>query len=510
MNAAVRTSGGLEESEAEVRPAQGNGSTGTGHGGDEGAVGMTCNRGFIPRRSLHRSIVAAGGALAGTATAMAFATDHPVRVVLLVLAGYAVSALVMRPVERHAPQLPLMAAVAPFLGTVVAGLLVLLVQLPAFGGTLGASHGFAVATAGLAGALAVSIPLARARAKAPLQRIAVLGPTRIALALATEMNGVGDGDFELVGRVCVAGESTGEAGCLGTLEDLARVVEEHRIDLLVLAPEIPRMAVFDRVAATCLELPVRLIDLDGFCERAFGHVPLGEMNAAWFGFIMHPSFRRHHPLLKRVLDIALAGTIGLLTFPLVLVAALLVRRDGGPALFAQERIGEGGRRFRILKLRTMTESGSAAGTWTASDDSRITPIGALLRRTHIDELPQVFNVLRGEMSIVGPRPEQPHYVSELERDIPFYSRRHLIKPGITGWAQVRCGYAGSVEGSAWKMCHDLYYVKHRSMVLDLLILGETVRTAFVDRQFPEASARAAFALRAGERLTIDVTAEPLT
>ena len=118
--------------------------------------------------------------------------------------------------------------------------------------------------------------------------------------------------------------------------------------------------------------------------------------------------------------------------------------------------------------------------WASADDPRITGIGRLLRRLHLDELPQLINVLRGEMSIVGPRPEQPEFVERLEQGLPFYSRRHLIKPGITGWAQVRCGSAGSDVGSGWKLCHDLYYLKHRSMVFDLAILAETVRTVFSD------------------------------
>ena len=117
------------------------------------------------------------------------------------------------------------------------------------------------------------------------------------------------------------------------------------------------------------------------------------------------------------------------------------------------------------------------------DDPRVTRIGRLLRKTHLDELPQLYNILRGEMSLVGPRPEQPEFVEQLEEVLPFYQRRHLLKPGLTGWAQVRCGYAGSDVGSAWKLSHDLYYLKHRSMAFDLAIIGETFRTVFADRRF---------------------------
>jgi lipopolysaccharide/colanic/teichoic acid biosynthesis glycosyltransferase len=130
------------------------------------------------------------------------------------------------------------------------------------------------------------------------------------------------------------------------------------------------------------------------------------------------------------------------------------------------------------------ETGTATtAQWAGLDDPRVTGVGRLLRRTHLDELPQLVNVLRGEMTIVGPRPEQPEFVERLESWMPFYTRRHLLKPGITGWAQVRCGYAGSDVGSAWKLCHDLYYLKHRSLAFDLVILGETVRTLVADRQY---------------------------
>ena len=132
------------------------------------------------------------------------------------------------------------------------------------------------------------------------------------------------------------------------------------------------------------------------------------------------------------------------------------------------------------KLRTMKIDAGSEAQWASSDDPRVTRLGRLLRRTHVDELPQLLNVLRGEMSVVGPRPEQPEFVAQLERSLQFYDRRHLLKPGITDWAQVRCGYARSDIGSAWKLCHDLYYLKHRSIPLDLVIIGETLRTVFIE------------------------------
>ena len=186
---------------------------------------------------------------------------------------------------------------------------------------------------------------------------------------------------------------------------------------------------------------------------------------------------------KRVMDLVLSTAIGVLAAPFVLLAAIAIKLgDRGPILHFQKRIGEGGKEIRVPKLRTMRPDADKDGArWTGSDDDRITPVGRILRRLHIDELPQIWLVLAGEMSLVGPRPEQPSIVGKLEEQFPYYDRRHLIKPGITGWAQVRCGYGGSSLGTAWKLCHDLYYLKRRSLMFDFLIVLETASAIF----FPE-------------------------
>jgi lipopolysaccharide/colanic/teichoic acid biosynthesis glycosyltransferase len=146
----------------------------------------------------------------------------------------------------------------------------------------------------------------------------------------------------------------------------------------------------------------------------------------------------------------------------------------------------------MLKLRSMREEGEDEARWSSEADSRVTRVGRFMRKTHLDEVPQIVNVLRGDMSIVGPRPEQPEFVAHLERTIPFYARRHLTRPGVSGWAQIHCGYAGSDSGSAWKLSHDLYYLRHRSAVLDLMILCETLRTLFADRQYAGAPSALSF------------------
>jgi exopolysaccharide biosynthesis polyprenyl glycosylphosphotransferase len=162
----------------------------------------------------------------------------------------------------------------------------------------------------------------------------------------------------------------------------------------------------------------------------------------------------------------------------MVVAAIAIRLETpGPALFRQERVGLGGRTFRVLKFRSMYVDAEKDGKprWASANDPRITRVGRFLRRTRLDELPQVFNVLKGEMSFVGPRPERPFFVEQLTQQIPFYGARHTVKPGITGWAQVRCSYGASVEDATRKLQFELYYVKNHTLFLDLVILVETVR-----------------------------------
>jgi lipopolysaccharide/colanic/teichoic acid biosynthesis glycosyltransferase len=230
------------------------------------------------------------------------------------------------------------------------------------------------------------------------------------------------------------------------------------------------------IADACLDLPVRMIEASQLYEELLGHVPLGTIDSAWFRYMMHPRFRPTAPLWKRVSDLAIALPAVILALPLLAALAIAIKlSDSGPVLYRQRRVGEGGREFHVLKIRTMVPDAEAAGPrWCEPGDERVTRLGRVLRRTHIDELPQLWNVLRGEMTLVGPRPERPEIVTELERRFPHYTRRHLVKPGITGWAQLRCGYAGSELGTAWKLCHDLFYVKRRSVLADWLIIVETL------------------------------------
>ena len=396
------------------------------------------------------------------------------------------TALISEREGRWTSLLPFMAVVArvfgPLLGAAAVGLVAVQTELPGIHlPWLAAAFVSAAAISMGAGILSHRLWAEQERV-----RVAVIGSQTAATQLARELQLARVSKYVVVGRIGVTEDpdaAASEVPTLGVLDDLADLVARHRLHLLVMTGEVPRLTVFNEVAHSCLHLPVRLWQLSGFYEETFGHVPVAEINASWFQYIMHPRYRSSPPASKRVIDVTIAAIVGAVSAPLLLVLAVLIRRDGGPALFRQIRIGEGGRPFTLYKLRTMAVGTGRNAQWASLDDPRVTRIGRFLRRSHLDEFPQVINVLRGEMSLVGPRPEQPEFVERLEQWVPYYTRRHLLTPGITGWAQVRCGYAGSDVGSAWKLCHDLYYLKHRSLVFDLVILGETVRTLFVDRQY---------------------------
>jgi exopolysaccharide biosynthesis polyprenyl glycosylphosphotransferase len=221
---------------------------------------------------------------------------------------------------------------------------------------------------------------------------------------------------------------------------------------------------------------VRVVRPRDWYERVLRRVPLDDLDESWFLFHRPLRARRVHAAVKRATDLV-AGVLGsLLVCLLVPVIALLVRlEDGGPVFFRQERVGRGGKPFMIWKFRTMRVDAESGGpVWAAQNDSRVTRLGRLLRRTRLDELPQFFNLLTGDMALVGPRPERPRFVRLLERAVPFYDRRHLMRPGITGWATVRFGYGDSVTDKWRSHEYDLYYLKHRSPLLDAEIVARTV------------------------------------
>ena len=247
-------------------------------------------------------------------------------------------------------------------------------------------------------------------------------------------------------------------------------------DEIVIAPDERRGMNLERLLE-CKKAGFPVVQYLSFVEKEIRRVDLKRMELGWLLYSDGFYFGAMDRALKRLFDLVASSLVLLLTAPLLLAAMIAIRWEGpGPVLYRQERVTQGGRHFWILKLRTMREDAEARGAvWAAKQDGRITRVGTFLRRARIDELPQLVNVLKGEMSIVGPRPERPMFVAELAKEIPLYNERHAVKAGLTGWAQINYPYGASIDDARSKLSYDLYYVKNFSVLFDFLILLQTLR-----------------------------------
>lgn len=222
---------------------------------------------------------------------------------------------------------------------------------------------------------------------------------------------------------------------------------------------------------------IRVLDLASHFEQTLGQIRLESLYAGWLVFGDGFGQGMLRTIVKRLFDLVCAIILILLALPIMLIAAVaIVVENGFPVFYSQERVGLNGRLFKVIKFRSMRRDAEKDGkpVWASKHDDRVTRVGKIIRKLRIDELPQLFSVLKGDMSLVGPRPERPFFVDQLTREIPFYAVRHSVKPGVTGWAQVRYHYGATVEDSAEKLQYDLYYVKNHSLFLDILVLFETV------------------------------------
>jgi sugar transferase (PEP-CTERM system associated) len=338
----------------------------------------------------------------------------------------------------------------------------------------GSSGVRAAAVAGLGGACTVALALRAilpdvGRRVSLRARVLVVGRgSRAAARLYDEIDR--DGHSEVAGTVPT--ESSGlvaRARALGADAVVVAVDDRRGLNL--------------RELLACRLAGLEVIDATTFAERALKKIPIELARPS--DLVFSYGFDRSKLLIfgRRMVSLAAAGVLFLLAAPILLVVAILIKLDSrGPIFYTQERVGLNGRNFKMLKFRTMRTDAEKAGVkWAQKDDPRVTGIGKYLRRFRIDELPQLINVLKGEMGVVGPRPERPEFVAQLRTQIPYYELRTLVPPGITGWAQIRYPYAASLEEAREKLQYDLYYIKHLSVFLDLVILFHTAKVVLFGR-----------------------------
>jgi len=259
---------------------------------------------------------------------------------------------------------------------------------------------------------------------------------------------------------------------------LTDIVKEQQVDEIVVALSERRGGSMPlRELLDCKLQGVKVVDIATHFERTLGQIRLESLSAGWLIFGDGFGTGWFRALIKRIFDIICATILIVLTLPVMLITAILiVLEDGFPILYFQERVGQNGRLFNVVKFRSMGTDAEKDGKprWASAKDDRVTRVGRVIRKVRIDELPQLFSVLTGAMSMVGPRPERPFFVDKLTQEIPYYAIRHSVKPGVTGWAQVRYQYGSSVEDAAEKLQYDLYYVKNHSLLLDIVVMFETI------------------------------------
>jgi sugar transferase (PEP-CTERM system associated) len=315
---------------------------------------------------------------------------------------------------------------------------------------------------------------------APRERLLVVGRTQASMALAREIDELQQLGVEIVGFVDVDGQTADPAAgqLLGTIEDIPAIVRARSVQRVVVSLADARGTL---PMEKLLEMKLDGVSFDHLAsvyERYTGKIAVENLRPSWL--IFSPGFQKTSLLKsgKRLFDVA-AGAIGFLALaPVMLLIALAVKLTSpGPAVYRQDRVGQDGRIFSLMKFRSMRDDAEAGtgAVWACQRDARVTSVGRFLRRARLDELPQLWNILIGDMSLVGPRPERPEFVKDLTREIPFYGQRHVVKPGLTGWAQTCYPYASSIEETMQKLQYDLFYIKNMSIALDLFIVLKTVK-----------------------------------
>lgn len=320
------------------------------------------------------------------------------------------------------------------------------------------------------------------------ERILIVGSGNLAVEVAREVLDRPDAGYRIVGFVGTDADLIGKSlinpRVIGTTEELDKIVKREHIDRIVVAMGERRGQLpTNKLLQLSLAGQVNIEEGASFYERITGRVSLNMVRPSWLIFSGRGRSTKIAEVARNVVHwlVALIGAI--LSLPIVLVTAVLIKLESkGPVFYRQERVGKNGRTFVLAKFRSMRVDAEASGpVWASKKDDRTTRVGRIIRKVRVDEIPQFWNILKGEMSFVGPRPERPHFVAQLAEEIPFYEQRHLIAPGLTGWAQIKYPYGASIEDARQKLQYDLFYIKNHGLFLDAIIMFETIKIILFGR-----------------------------
>jgi sugar transferase (PEP-CTERM system associated) len=320
------------------------------------------------------------------------------------------------------------------------------------------------------------------------ERILIVGSGPFAIEIARETLGRPDAGFRVVGFVdndpALVGKSLINPKVIGLTSELGSLVRSEHIDRIVVAIG-DRRGQFPTQELLRLSLSgdVSIEESASFYERLTGRVLLDLVRPSWLIFSSRGRRARINELMCAAMHRTVALFGGILSLPIAIATAILIKIESrGPVFYRQERVGKNGRVFTLMKFRSMRVDAEKDGpVWAKTEDERMTRVGRIIRKVRVDEIPQFWNILRGEMNFVGPRPERPHFIAQLAQEIPFYEQRHLIAPGLTGWAQIKYPYGASIDDARKKLEYELYYIKNQSIALDATIMFETIKTILLGR-----------------------------
>lgn len=317
------------------------------------------------------------------------------------------------------------------------------------------------------------------------QKIIILGSSDTAIEIAKEIQDKKDSGYEIASVISktqwpdFAYANDNGITCKNNYDNLCEVAEHLNVKKIVMALKEKRKSFPVKELLECRVSGIEVLEGNTFYEMLMGKLIVEQINPSWL--IFSKGFQKSflQKLFKRTIDLLISSTMLIILSPLIALTAIIIKLDSkGPIFFSQERMGENRKPYMVHKFRSMRSDAeeSTGPVWAQENDDRITKIGNFIRKTRIDEIPQLWNILKGEMSFVGPRPEREHFVKELEEIIPYYGERFSVKPGLTGWAQVSYGYGATVEDAIEKLNYDLFYIKNMSILMDIMIVARTVKT----------------------------------